>query len=204
MRPITISYTPAEASTTRFATGLTGAGPFTTFTNTTTGDSLAHTLTITSAANISAITLTVVGKDADGNVQTEAIAGPNATTATGTKYFSEVTSITASSTLGANTMDVGMSGASVSRTIALDWRQNPFSVSLFVDISGTINYTVQHTFVNVFTSAAPAQGVWMPHASLASETADGDGNYAFPVMGTRLSINSVTAGATASYTIIQG
>ena len=204
MRPTTISYSPTAASTTRFATGLTGAGPFTTFTNTSTGDNLAHQVTITSAANLSAITFTVVGTDADGHSQTEAITGPNATTSIGTKHFLTISSITASSTLGENTMDVGMSAVSVSKTVPINWRQMPFGVSLFVDISGTINYTVQHTFANTYSTENPAQATWMPHSSLAAKTADSDGNYAFPVMGTRLLVNSVTNGATAAFTILQG
>ena len=204
MKPITLSFTPSAASTTRFATALTGAGPFATFTNTTTGDSLAHLVTLTSAANISAITLTVTGTDADGHTQTEAIVGPNATTVTGTKHFLTISGIAASSTLGANTMDVGISPVSVSQTVPLNWRENPFSVSLFVDISGTINYSVQHTFANVYATADPAQGTWVAHSSVASKTADADGNYAFPVMGTRVIVNSVTGGATLAYTILQG
>lgn len=204
MKPITLSYTPLDDSTTYFATGLTGAGPFTTFTATTSTDGLAHKVSLTSAANISALTLTVVGTDADGHAQTEAITGPNATTVAGSKYFLSISSITASATLGANTMDVGMTDACVSPTIPLNWRANPFSVSLFVDISGTINYTVQHTFGNVYTTANPAQGTWVAHSTIASKTADTDGNYAFPVMGTRLSVNSSTSGATAAFTILQG
>ena len=203
MRPITVSYTPAAALTTHFATGLTGAGPFTP-TTTTTGDNLAHLVTITSAANISGSVLTIIGTDADGHTQTEDITGPNIGTSTGTKHFLTISSITADVSLGANTMDVGISAVSVGPTIPLNWRSNAFSVSLFVDISGTINYTVQHTFQNVYAAGDPAQGTWMSHSSLASKTADTDGNYAFPVMGTRVIVNSVTAGATYAFTILQG
>ena len=45
---------------------------------------------ITAAANDSARTFTVLGRDANGRPQAEEIAGPNATTVTGTKTFSRI------------------------------------------------------------------------------------------------------------------
>lgn len=55
-------------------------------------------LTITSTANLSAITFHVVGLDQDGNAQTEDIVGPNNNTVTGTLFWSSVTSITPNGT----------------------------------------------------------------------------------------------------------
>jgi hypothetical protein len=57
----------------------------------------AQTVTVTSSANNSGITFTVVGKDADGAAQTSAATtGPNAETISIAGTWTEVTSITAS------------------------------------------------------------------------------------------------------------
>ena len=64
----------------------------------------AQTVTLTSSANNSGLTLTVVGKDADGAAQTvSAHTGPNGTTNSVTGTWTEITSITAS---GAITTDI--------------------------------------------------------------------------------------------------
>ena len=64
----------------------------------------AQTVTLTSSADNSGITFAVVGKDADGASQTvSAFTGPNATTASVTGTWTEITSITAS---GAITTDI--------------------------------------------------------------------------------------------------
>ena len=52
-------------------------------------------VTILSAGNDAAKSFTVVGTDVNGDAQTESITGANAGTATGTKYFRTITSITA-------------------------------------------------------------------------------------------------------------
>ena len=52
-------------------------------------------VTILSAGNDAAISFTVVGTDVNGDAQTESITGANAGTATGTKYFRTIASITA-------------------------------------------------------------------------------------------------------------
>jgi len=68
-------------------------------------------------------------------------------------------------------------------------------------VSGTATYTVQHTFDDVFdTSVTP---VAFDNASIAAQTTNKDGNYAFPVRALRL---TVTAGAApvVKLTILQG
>lgn len=81
----------------------------------------------------------------------------------------------------------------------------PFAVGFAVDVSagGTLTYSVEHTFDDVFANAFnPATATWFPHASIAAQTADKDGNYAFPVMAIRLNVTAWSAG-TATFTVIQ-
>lgn len=78
----------------------------------------------------------------------------------------------------------------------------PFNVGIGVVVSGTVNYTVQHTFDDVWaTDYTASSGTWYNHASLASQAANADGNYAFPVTAIRLTVNS--GSGTATMTVIQ-
>jgi len=201
MRPILVSYTPLDDSTTYFATGLTGAtGVLTTFAVT---DSLAHNVTLTSLANLSGITMTVTGLDADGQAQTEAITGPNANTVAGSKFFSRLDTITFGSTLGASTMDVGIKDVAVSQTIPVNRLQVAFNLTEMVAVTGTINYSLQYTEQDIY-AASPATLVWFTHATIASKTASIDGVTTSPIQAVRLLLNSLTAGATISLTLLQG
>lgn len=59
-------------------------------------------ITLTSAADVSAVTFTVVGKDRWGNVITESISGLNNNTVQGRKVYSFITSITPSGSVASN------------------------------------------------------------------------------------------------------
>ena len=206
MYPIEFSYTPADDSAAGFADDIAYLAGGYALTATTPGDSLAHIVSIlgNAATNHSGKTFTVTGTDADGLTQSEGIAGPNGVaTVSTTKYFKTVTSVTVSATTGADTFDIGWTDVCVGPTFPLNWRQTDFQVSLGVDISGTINYTVQHCLEDI-RKANPSTLTWWPHSTLASKTADTDGNYASPVTATRLLVNSSTSGATVAFQIVQG
>jgi hypothetical protein len=207
MRPKVFSFNPVTALLTGYATNVTGATW--TLTNTATTDGLGHKITIqnNSVTNHSAKTATVVGTDVDGNAQTETLNLPNTSaTVTGVKYFKTVTSVTPSATIGADTMNIGWDQVGVSNTYPVDWvKVTVGGISLGVTITGTINYTVQHTLDEIFASTTAAQTAnWFNHSTVASKTASSDGNYAFPVRAIRLMINSVTNGATVSFNILEG
>ena len=204
MRPVVLSYTPADDNLTGFLSNATGATW--TLTTTTPGDSMAHLVKITndSATDHSAKTAVLTGTDAENRVQTETLNLPAASVAvTSTKYFRTLTSVVPSATIGADTMDIGWTDGAVNHMVVTNWRQNPFSISVGVDITGTINYDVQHTFDDIFTVAASSVS-WFNHSSIVTDTTDQDGNYAFPVRAIRLLINSLTTGATAELFILQG
>ena len=207
MRPHVWDFTPLDDNLTYFLSNATG-GTWTLTTNATT-DGMAHLLIITndSATDHSAKTCAITGLDADGNVQLETLALPaGSTTSTSTKYWSRINTVVPSATIGGDTMDLGITDDVVSPTFIPDFKQAPFNVSLGADVSGTINFDVQHTFdsANMAGALAYSSRTWFDHSVIAAKTADTDGNYAAPVMGIRLLINSLTAGATLKLTIIQG
>lgn len=69
--------------------------------------------------------------------------------------------------------------------------------------SYTVNSSVSQTATGSPITKALTARVF-PHATLASQTARGDGNYAFPVTGTRLLLNSITAPAVVTLMVNQG
>jgi hypothetical protein len=93
---------------------------------------------------------------------------------------------------------VSKTGAGSTDVVVMDHHMNPFNVGMGVVVSGTVNYTVQHTFDNVVAGATPT---WYNHPTLASLATTSDGNYAFPVTGIRLTVNS--GAGTATLTILQ-
>ena len=79
----------------------------------------AQTVTLTSSADNSGITCTVVGKDADGAAQTSAATtGPNAETISITGTWTEVTSITASGAITTQIEAGVVSGATTGTVFA--------------------------------------------------------------------------------------
>lgn len=191
MRPNVIDIDVADASTTGFATGLTGAGPFTTFDATTPTDGLAHQVSLTSTANLGSINMTIVGTDANGVALTETRAGPNNNTVETTAYFKTISSITAASTLGGNTMDVGWVDEVVSHTYPIDYRSNN-QCNIHVDVTGTIDFTVDQTFANIL---AGETAVWTDITALADKTADTSSVAAAGATAIRLTVNSYSSGA---------
>lgn len=65
-----------------------------------------------------------------------------------------------------------------------------FAIGFAVKVSGTANYTVQHTFDDIAGGVTPASAVWFDHSSIAAQTTNKDGNYAFPCAAIRLKQNS--------------
>lgn len=92
------------------------------------------------------------------------------------------------------------SGASL--PICYDYFHSPFNVSLFCVVSGSVNYTVQHTGDDIFNTL-PANCTWFPHdnADLVAATTNQNDNFAYPVTASRVFLNS--GNGTVTLTSIQ-
>ena len=92
---------------------------------------------------------------------------------------------------------VSKTGTGSSSALVMNTNCTPFNVGFGVVVSGTVNYTVQHTFDD------PATGftTWFDHPTIASKAINQDGNYAFPVTGIKLLVNS--GGGTATMNLVQ-
>lgn len=92
---------------------------------------------------------------------------------------------------------VSKTGTGSSSALVMNTNISPFNVGFGVIVDGTVNYTVQHTFDD------PAVGftTWFSHPSVTGESTSQDGNYAFPVTGIKVLVNS--GGGTATLNLIQ-
>ena len=92
---------------------------------------------------------------------------------------------------------VSKTGVGSSSALVMNTNVSPFNVGFGVVVTGTVNYTVQHTFDD------PAIGfsTWFSHPTVASQVANADGNYAFPVTGVKVLVNS--GSGTATLNLIQ-
>lgn len=95
---------------------------------------------------------------------------------------------------------ISITGTGQTAWIPLDYKQNPFNVGFGVVVSGTVTYDIEHTFDNVLEPGTVPTA--FKHASLVSQTANKDGNYAFPIMAIR--INNTAGTGTTTATILQG
>lgn len=94
-------------------------------------------------------------------------------------------------------------GVGASNPVPLDHYIGPFNVGLGVVVSGTLTYTVQHTFDDIHADGFdPDTATWFDNAGLTNQTATNDGNYAFPVTAVRLNVSAYTSG-TAVMTVVQ-
>lgn len=148
---------------------------------------------ITAVGDESGRTFTVTGTNWDGVTISETITGPNASTAASVLSYQTVTSVEVDAAT-ADAITVGTNGIGDSPLIPMNLRQTPFNASVGIVADGTIDYTVRHTFDDVLGQSASTQHTFFNHDStdLVNATASQDGNYAFPVSGIQVRINSGT------------
>jgi hypothetical protein len=94
----------------------------------------------------------------------------------------------------------------VSRVCPIDYYISPANIALSVVVTGSITYTVQYTFDDVFAPGYdPTNGNWTNHPTLVTQTITKDSNISYPVRGIRIvSPASPSSSGTATLTIIQG
>lgn len=161
---------------------------------------------IASVGNDSARTFTVTGTDPDGYALTEAVTGANAGTAESTEYFATVSSVTVDDDTAA-AVAVGTVDELCSKTLPLDWRADD-AARLNVDVTGTINYTIQETFDDVqrpgqLARSAYQNSQWIDITALASQTGDVTSETSRHATAFRIVVNSYSSGAELQVNRIQ-
>ena len=157
---------------------------------------------ITAAGNESAKTFTIVGTNYANAPVSEAVTGPNATTAQSVLDYKTVTSITISAA-AAGAITVGTSGVGGSKWVVFD-AFAPSLISLQCNVTGTINYTVQTTLNDPndpSTPVTPANVTWVNSSDTAvvGATANQQSNFMFAPVYARILINSGTGSVAATF-----
>ena len=159
----------------------------------------ARRVLITAVGDESGKTFTITGTSYNGQVQSETITGPNATTAQSVLDYKTVISVTISAA-AANAITVGTNGVASSRWLRLDNWAFP-QVGIQCNVNGTVNYTVQQTLddPNDPTNPVAVSAVnWVNHPdiSLVGATATVQGNYGYAPLYARVTLNSGTGSVT--------
>ena len=87
---------------------------------------------------------------------------------------------------------VAKTGAGSSSALVMNSNISPFNVGFGVTVTGTVNYTIQHKFDDPYVGFT----TWYSHPTIANKTDNQDGNYAFPVTGIKILVNSGAGSAT--------
>lgn len=213
MRPKEITYDPALGDADGLADGVDSTGSSVALTGAltsggsfTSADGMGRIIIIKDASTVdqSGATFTVTGTDPNGNSQSEAITGPTSgATVASTKYFKTVTSIAIASPAEACTVDVGTRDATstaAGQIIPLNYYDD-IAATIAVDVSGTVNFTVQETFDSVLDTTGQSAN-WANISALASKTADTTSTASVHASAVRVLITSQTDGATVRMRIV--
>lgn len=204
-RPKEINIDVADESLTGFASNVTGATW--TLATTATTDGLAHQVSIRNdtANDHSAKTAILTGTDADNKAQTETVNLPaGSATIESTRYFKTLTSVVPSATIGADTMDIGWVDEVAGRTYPLNYNA-AVANTYCVDVTGTIDYTVQECFDDIQNlTSAQQNGDWFNVSALAAKTTDIAAAGVHGATAVRIIVNSYSSGAELQLKIVQG
>jgi hypothetical protein len=102
---------------------------------------------LTTGSDESSKTLILTGTNRDGQVISETFTGAslNATTTASGYDYATVTSVHVSAAF-TGALKVGTNGVGSTRWLQLNFDAQPFNVGIAVEVTGTVNYTVQSTY----------------------------------------------------------
>ena len=204
MQPITVTVGAVASSDVSIAAAQNVVAA-TTLTLTAGAASLAYPaqLNLVTSADYTGINFTVTGTDANNQVQTEVLAGPNTATVSSVLFYKSVTSIVSDGGVGGGAVSVGTSGVTSTRWVSLDtWSTGTTAIQC--NVSGTVNYTVQSTLDDPNSPTNPVSAVncvWLDSndTAVVNASTSVQSNFAFtPVYG-RVLMNSGTGTVSATF-----
>lgn len=88
---------------------------------------------------------------------------------------------------------VSQTGVGTTPWVMIDTFKNPVNVGLACVHTGTVSYSVEYTYDDVFNGATAT--AW-PHSVIVTQTGDKDGSITFPVKAVRVNMASGTGSVT--------
>lgn len=161
-------------------------------------------ITIDCAGADAGRTFTLVGTGQTGHAVTFTMAGSNASQTVSTVGLKAVTRVSVdAATAGA--VIVGVNGKGRAYPAVMDYFANPTTISVYVVVTGTIDWTVQDTPNDPGNNTGgPDTWTWFDcdDSALVTTATNAKGNYAFPPHAISLLVNS-SSGGIATVTITQ-
>lgn len=197
-RPRHYAFTPESAASNSIAASqaVSGAANLvltSTYTDNPFPSGMAWNITITSSANISAVNVTIVYLDAQGNQQTVTVAGPNTTTKNAGIYASRVLFVSTSAT--ASNISIGHTVVGYGPWKTLPTRGVSSVNSCSVGIDGTASLTIEGTFANIADNSIFAGTFdYFNTTSINAATASAYDVLDDRLIGCRLKVNSWSSG----------
>lgn len=168
----------------------------------------AQKVSLESSGNLSAVTFTITGTDADGQRITESLAGPNNNTVHSTHHFKTVSNVAVDGTVGTN-VEGGFlaSQGMVTPTIPLDYRQGNPAGLYFQLRAGTMTVASQYTpddpcADRCYEESIQKDGLWLNAKSGVS--ASGAADLTAPAMAVRFIQTAGSATGECVFTVVQG
>lgn len=92
--------------------------------------------------------------------------------------------------------------ATTGKTLVVDYADTYFAIGFgcVVSAGGSLTYKVQHTFDDP-NGATPT---WFDHPFVTGQTANKDGNYAFPIRALRLNVTGFVSGSVTITALMGG
>jgi hypothetical protein len=209
MRPVIVTVGPlaaASANNIALSQTVTGAGSVT-LNGSLVTDGVAvldkpRQVLITNVGNDSGITFTITGTTFTGQPISQTLTGTSGSTVATTCDFATVTSITTSGSTSPSGITVGTNGVAGSSWVRLDdWAPSAWSIQ--VNVSGTVNYTVQTTMDDPNDPTNPVASTsvaWInsTDSGLVSQSTNKYSTFTGAPRYVRVLLNSGTGTATAT------
>ena len=160
----------------------------------------ARHVAIYGGSNESARTFTVTGTDHWGHTISETITGPNATTVAGALNFKTVTAVTVDDdTAGA--VEVGTYSTMDTPWHALDRFTGDVPVSFYIEVSGTVTWTLEGSFDNlrIYDGTTALMSFTIDADNFAALTASKAGAIQSPMGAIRLALSGLSSGGVKVY-----
>lgn len=94
---------------------------------------------------------------------------------------------------------ITQTGVGSSAVCPVDFRAQVFAIGIGCVVTGTVTYSVQHTFSDIYDPTVTP--VWFNNAYAVAQTANIDTNYAFPVKALRVTVTAGTG--SVAMTVVQ-
>jgi hypothetical protein len=203
MQPIQVSVGPLTAANDQaIAAAQSPSGTSFTLTSSPVTLDAPRQVVITSAGDNSGISFVITGTSFSNQPISETVAGANASTSLSTLMFKTVSSIVASGAI-TGAVKAGTTGVATTRWVRFDSFANAQS-AVQVDVSGTVNYTVQVTMDDPddpISPTTPVSCTWLssPDTAVVGQAAAKYSYFAYTPTFARVLLNSGSGSATATF-----